>query len=225
MRKVYQQQTGIGGLMFAVIGAAVLTAMVFGFLPFAHRVAHPSSTMQLQKAGTYTPPPPEEDSTPPPPPVQEEQKPPEAAPEPQLVDTPQRINLNASLDAVMGSGGSLSSLAPPISSQDLTQQTKQESMAAFDVTELDKAPEVIAAISPLYPSDMRKARVEGRVTILFVLTEDGRVEDPRVENASRPEFEKPALEAVRKWKFRPGSRAGEAVRTYMKLPIAFRIST
>ncbi len=65
---------------------------------------------------------------------------------------------------------------------------------------------------------------EIRTTHQFLLTEDGRVEDPRVENSARPEFEKPALEAVRRWRFKPGMKDGAAVKTHMRLPMRFRVA-
>jgi protein TonB len=95
---------------------------------------------------------------------------------------------------------------------------------AFDVSDLDRRPEAISQVAPAYPSELRKARVEGTVTLVFVLGEDGRVEDPRVESASRPEFERPALEAIRKWRFKPGMKDGEPVRTYLRLPMRFRVT-
>ena len=72
---------------------------------------------------------------------------------------------------------------------------------------------------------LRKAKVEGVVTLVFVLDETGRVEDPRVENSTRPEFEKPALDAIRKWRFSPGQKDGQAVRTYIRVPLRFRVTT
>jgi protein TonB len=95
---------------------------------------------------------------------------------------------------------------------------------AFDVADLEKRPEAVSQIPPAYPAELRKAKIEGLVTLVFVLSEEGRVEDPRVEDSSRPEFEKPALEAIRKWRFRPGMKDGQAVRTYIRLPMRFRIS-
>jgi len=71
---------------------------------------------------------------------------------------------------------------------------------------------------------LRKAKVEGVVTLVFLLDETGHVEDPRVENSSRPEFEKPALEAIRKWRFSPGMKDGQPVRTYIRVPMRFRVS-
>jgi protein TonB len=95
----------------------------------------------------------------------------------------------------------------------------------FDVADLEKRPEAVSQVAPTYPAELRKAKVEGSVTLIFVLDETGRVEDPRVENSSRAEFEKPALEAIRKWRFRPGEKDGQAVRTYIRVPMRFRVSS
>ncbi len=95
---------------------------------------------------------------------------------------------------------------------------------AFDLSDLDKPPVLIASVSPRYPADLRRARIEGYVVILFLLNETGQVEEPHVESSSRPEFEEPALEAVRRWKFKPGMKEGEPVATFMRLPIRFKIS-
>ena len=40
--------------------------------------------------------------------------------------------------------------------------------------------------APTYPDALRKAKVEGVVTLIFVLDETGRVEDPRRHLAERP---------------------------------------
>ena len=94
----------------------------------------------------------------------------------------------------------------------------------FDVADLEKRPEAVSQVAPTYPTELRKAKVEGMVTLVFVLDETGRVEDPRVENSSRPEFEKPALEAIRKWRFRPGEKDGQPVRSYIRIPMKFRVA-
>ena len=95
----------------------------------------------------------------------------------------------------------------------------------MDAGDLEKKPEPTSQVAPAYPADLRKAKIEGVVTLLFLLNEEGRVEDARVENSSRPEFEKPALDAIRKWRFRPGMKDGQAVRTYLRMPMRFRVST
>jgi protein TonB len=41
--------------------------------------------------------------------------------------------------------------------------------------------------------------------------------------STNPEFEMAALQAVNKWKFRPGRKGGRAVPTRMQLPISFNL--
>lgn len=220
MRKVYQQKQGIAPLVVATGFSAVVTAGLFAFLPFAHQIAKPERSLELRKTSAADLPPPVEDTTPPPPTV-EEQKPPEAPAEPQLTDVPQQIPLSANLEVATGSGGGMIGYGD-IRSLTAAQPIQDET---FDVSDLEKRPEAITQIPPAYPSELRKAKIEGSVTLVFVLSEDGRVEDARVENSSRPEFEKPALDAIRKWRFRPGEKDGKAVRTYIRIPMRFRVAT
>lgn len=219
MRKVYQNESKLARLPVAVIFGVGFTAVLFGFIPFAHRIAKPNRTLELRTTGVVELPPPVEDETPPPPP--EVEKPAEAAPEPQLAETQQQIPLSADLEVAMGSGGALAGFG------EIRSLTAAETVAedTFDVAELEKRPEPVSQVAPTYPEALRKAKVEGVVTLIFVLDESGRVEDPRVENSSRPEFEKPALDAIRKWRFSPGQKDGQPVRTYIKVPMRFRVST
>jgi protein TonB len=219
MRKVYHNEGNSLGLPVAIFFSVAFTALMFGFIPFAHRINKPQRTLELRKAGTADLPPPADDT--PPPPQIEEPKPPEAPPEPQLAESPRPIPISADLDVAAGSGGGLAGFG------DLRSLTAAEAMKeeAFDVSDLEKRPEAVSQVAPSYPAELRKAKVEGSVKLIFVLTEDGRVEDPRVENSSRPEFEKPALEAIRKWRFSPGMKDGKAVRTYIRVPMRFRVSS
>ena len=219
MRKVYQNEKNSLGLPVAIFFSVGFTAMLFGFIPFAHRINKPQRTLELRKASTADLPPPVEDT--PPPPQIEEQKPPETPPEPQLAESQQQIPISADLDVAMGSGGGLAGFGE-VHSLTAVETVKDE---AFDVSDLEKRPEAVSRVAPAYPAELRKAKVEGSVKLVFVLTEDGRVEDPRVENSSRPEFEKPALDAIRKWRFSPGMKDGKAVRTYVRVPMRFRVSS
>ena len=52
----------------------------------------------------------------------------------------------------------------------------------------------------------------------------GKVADPRVEKSNNAAFEKPALDAVRKWKFEPAVKGGQRVSCKMRVPIRFQPS-
>lgn len=96
--------------------------------------------------------------------------------------------------------------------------------SAFSLAEIDQKPRPVFQGSPLYPADLRSKKVEGVVTVLFVVDAAGKVQNPRVEKSSHPSFDKPALDAVRKWKFEPGLRAGQRVACKMRVPIRFQPS-
>ncbi len=219
MRKVYQNESKMARLPVAVIFGVGFTAVLFGFIPFAHRIAKPERSLELRTTSAVELPPPVEEEIAPPPP--EAEKPPEAAPEPQLAETTQQIPLSADLEVAMGSGGALAGFGE-IRSLTAAEAVQEDT---FDVADLEKRPEPVSQVAPTYPEALRKAKVEGVVTLIFILDETGRVEDPRVENSSRPEFEKPALDAIRKWRFSPGQKDGQAVRTYIRVPLRFRVTT
>jgi protein TonB len=219
MRKVYHSEKSSVGFTAAVIFSVGLTAALFGVLPFAHQIVKPERSLELRKTTAIEQTP--EVEEPEAPPVVEEEKPPEAPPEPQLAEAPQQIPLSADLEIAVGSGGALAGFG---NIQALTAaETVQQD--AFDVADLEKRPEAVSQVPPTYPAELRKAKIEGQVTLVFILGEDGRVEDARVENSSRPEFEKPALEAIRKWRFRPGEKDGQKVRSYVRIPMKFRVNS
>ena len=219
MRKVYQNEKSATGLALSVFFAVGLTAILFVTIPFAHRIARHEPGLELRKTSAAELPPPDKEEAPPPP--VEENRPPESKPEPQLAEAPQQIPLSADLEIAAGTGGALAGFGENLRALTTAEVGTQD---AFDVSDLEKRPEAVSQVAPTYPAELRKAKVEGVVTLVFVLNETGRVEDPRVENSSRPEFEKPALEAIRKWRFRPGEKNGQAVRSYIRIPMRFRVS-
>lgn len=203
---------------FWTLGSAmVLTLAVFLVLPLTQMLSSQvKRNIQVTKVDTALPPPPPTVETAPPPP---EERPEE--PKPKLDQQPQRLSLSdLDLDIGAGSGGILGE-----SFQGFEDATAGlQDMSIFNVTDLDRAPVLVASPSPRYPRDLLREGVEGNVVIVFVLNEDGQVEDPRVESSSNPEFEKPALDAVLRWRFKPGMKGGEPVRTHMRLPIRFKIN-
>lgn len=219
MRRVYTPPPAKVGPLWPIAGAALLTLCVFLVLPLAQMVSgRAQRQLMLSRVDTVQlePPPPEQE---PPPPEQEPEEEPEPPP-PVLSDAPPPIHLSIDLDFAAGSGGALAGFGQFAGGGD-----GADVMEAFGVAELERPPELVSTVSPVYPAELRRARIEGAVTIVFVLDESGRVEDPRVESSSRPEFEKPALDAVRQWRFKPGMKDGQAVRTFMRQPVRFRIGS
>ncbi len=95
---------------------------------------------------------------------------------------------------------------------------------AFSLGEIDQKPRAVFQSSPPYPSAMRGRKLEGLVTVIFVVDATGRVAGPRVESSSHEAFEKPALDAVKQWKFEPAVKGGQRVSCKMRVPIRFQPS-
>lgn len=77
--------------------------------------------------------------------------------------------------------------------------------------------------SVTYPEMARNAGIEGRVTVQFIVNEEGKVEDPRVVRGIGGGADEEALKAVRKAEFEPGQQRGRPVRVQYSLSINFRL--
>lgn len=206
-------------LPLALLGALLLTLAVFLVLPLTQMVSSRAQRLRMLTPVLTAELPPESQPDEPSPPPPEPEPPPEPPP-PVLADAAQPLNLNVSLEVALGSGGAYAGLVD----SPLGDLTQTGGLSAFDVAELEKPPELLAAVPPDYPPALRQAGVEGTVSVLLVLDENGQVEDVRVERSSRSEFEAPALAAVRKWRFRPGMKDGQPVRTFVRQRIRFSLS-
>jgi protein TonB len=202
------------------LGAAGLTLAFFIVLPLMQTISKPPADdlyLQMVDVGNLEPPPP-------PPPEEElepesepEEPPPELAEEAPPLDLSQlELALNPGFNEGWMGGGDfavkLNTVVSAAKGDDLD--------AVFSMADLDQKPRVIYQPSPTLTRDVRR-KAPGKVNVIFVVDERGRVMDPRVRSSTDPVFETPALSAVKRWKFEPGKRAGKAVRFRMLAPITF----
>jgi protein TonB len=83
----------------------------------------------------------------------------------------------------------------------------------------------LVRVSPQYPPRALQRGVEGWVHLRFTITEAGTVKDVEVVKAEPPSyFEEAAMNAVRKYKYKPKVLDGEAVeRPAVELILSFRL--
>src|SRR5690625_304341 len=74
-----------------------------------------------------------------------------------------------------------------------------------------------------YPEMARRAGIEGRVPIQFIVNERGEVENPVVVRGIGGGADEEALRVVSQAKFTPGMQRGRPVRVQYSLPIFFRL--
>jgi protein TonB len=94
----------------------------------------------------------------------------------------------------------------------------------FDISKLDQVPVAKFQARPQYPFEMRRSGVAGEVVVDFIVDTNGDVRNAYAARSSQREFEAAAVQAVSKWKFRPGKKGGRAVNTHMQVPIVFTLN-
>ena len=82
----------------------------------------------------------------------------------------------------------------------------------------------IVVIRPMYPRDAAMKGIEGWVKVEFIITPVGTVKDPSVIDADPPRiFNREALRAILKWKFKPRVIDGVAVERPASQIIEFNL--
>lgn len=199
-----------------ITGAVSLTLVFFLVLPLMQTLAKPPSTdLIVQSVDTA-----KLDAPEPPPEIEEQQEPepeetpPELAEDLAPLDLSQlELALNPGFSEGMAGGDFAVKLNTVVSGSKNVDEL-------FSIADLDQQPRIIYQPGPSLDKELRK-KTPGKVYIVFIVDQQGRVEKPIVQKSSDPVFEKPALNAVKKWKFEPGKRNGKAVRFRMRVPITF----
>ena len=86
-----------------------------------------------------------------------------------------------------------------------------------------KAPVAITRVEPEYTELARKARIEGIVIIEAIIDPSGNVTDARVLKPLPLGLDQAALDAVKRWKFKPGTLNGQPVPVIYNLTVNFRL--
>lgn len=131
--------------------------------------------------------------------------------EDEIIDLDTELDLDGPLD-----------LPPP------TPPKSEETQDDFFVV-VEQMPQLIGGLASLqkkvrYPEMARRAAIEGRVTIQFIVNEQGKVENPRVIRGIGGGCDEEALKAVMTARFKPGMQRGRSVRVQYSLPIVFRFA-
>ena len=199
-----------------LVSSVGLTAAVFLVLPLLQALNQPPSTdLIVQSMNTILDAP-----DPPPEPEPEPEEEPEEDPPPELVEEAPPLDLSQ-LELALNPGVSDGWLGGEFEvklNTAVSQSTDVDSL--FSIADLDQKPRAVYQTSPVLTKEVR-AMAPGTVYIVFIVNEEGRVENPIIQNSTDPVFENPALNAIKKWKFEPGKRNGEPVRFRMRVPITF----
>ena len=82
-------------------------------------------------------------------------------------------------------------------------------------------PVPVRTVAPDYPDELLRDGVSGIVMVKCTIDEQGNVVDTQVEKSSNAAFEKPAVAALKKWKFKPAKQDGSPISIKVSIPMKF----
>jgi len=85
------------------------------------------------------------------------------------------------------------------------------------------APVVMYREEAKYTQSARDAKVEGEVDLSVLVDETGVPTEVAVSKSLEPTLDASAVAAVKKWRFKPGTRAGLPVEARVTVRISFRL--
>ena len=87
------------------------------------------------------------------------------------------------------------------------------------------SPEVLSEVKPQYTSEAMRAKVQGIVEVEAVVMPDGTVGRVKIIKSLDDRFglDQKAIEAVRNWRFRPGTRFGKVIPVVVNIELTFTL--
>jgi protein TonB len=84
-------------------------------------------------------------------------------------------------------------------------------------------PAVIFKVDPEYSEEARKAKYSGTVVLAVIVDTEGKAREIHVSKSLGMGLDEKAIEAVEKWKFKPGMKGGQAVNVRATIEVNFRL--
>ena len=101
---------------------------------------------------------------------------------------------------------------------------KAESTKPVRAPAINRDPEPIARIQPDYPPQAFRNHEEGTVLVRVNVDANGMATNSQVVNRSGSrELDGAAMDAVRKWQFKPALKDGKAIASTVDVPVEFKL--
>ncbi len=200
-----------------VLGSLLATAGIFCLLPFTQMIAAlGKERTELLTVEVAIPPPP-----PPPLDLEPPEPPPDEPPPPDMAPPPQQLSLSQ-MDVALNLGvGDAMAGAFSFDGFGVNADDTASDLQIFDIRDLDSVPRRTRTPPLIHPTDLRRARIAGNVTLLIIISETGSVQVDRVLESSHREFEANAIRFAEGCLFEPPMKGGRAVRARYTWPIRF----
>src|SRR5215475_11053263 len=84
-------------------------------------------------------------------------------------------------------------------------------------------PTILSRVEPQYSEEARKARYQGTVVLEAIVRKDGTVDILRVVRSLGFGLDENAIDALKKWRFRPGTKGGVPVDVALNIEVNFNL--
>ncbi|MEX1049735.1 MAG: energy transducer TonB [Akkermansiaceae bacterium] len=212
-RHVYRPPKSKNTNILAVVGGLLATIGVFVAIPLTQKltaILDPSSALPPELSIE----PPEDQSFE----MDEPPEEPEPEPEPEeMVEPSTDLDLGIDLgDLTSGTGGGFLMEIPKFA--------MRGNEDAFGSGDLDSPPMPANKFPPIYPRALLSKGIGGRVLVSCTVDASGQVASVSLKQSSgHPELDQAAVNAVNKWKFKPGTKGGRKVKATCIVPFNFEV--
>jgi protein TonB len=84
-----------------------------------------------------------------------------------------------------------------------------------------EVPVPVRTVTPQYPPELRTQKISGLVMVKCVVDEHGNVAETNVVKSSNGGFDANAVEAIKRWKFKPATEDGKPISVSVTIPVKF----
>ncbi|EAU64992.1 MxcH [Stigmatella aurantiaca DW4/3-1] len=163
----------------------------------------------------------------PPPPPPEQAPPPPNEPPPETPPKPVPLVVGISMSSTTSAGGFAAPVGNTAYGKADGKATAPQEVKAYSapkytpIYQVDSEPRVLSEVKIPYPDEARRAGIEGTVTLSITVDLEGKVVSVKVISGPGYGLNEAARDAIRRFRFKPAVKGGEAVSTEMKYAYTF----
>jgi len=178
----------------------------------------PPPPIKVARAEVPKPPPPADEPPPPPPP--NDAPPPEQPQKPVLV-------VGISMSSTTTAGAFAAAVGNTLYGKTEQKAADPSEVKAYSaprympIHQVDSEPSVASEVKVPYPDEARRAGVEGTVVLSITIDTEGTVVAAKILSGPGYGLNEAARDAIKKFKFKPAIKGGEAVSTELKYSYTF----
>src|SRR6266478_5977401 len=100
------------------------------------------------------------------------------------------------------------------------EQPNSDSGTVYELAEVTP-PKPVYQPNPTYTESARRKKINGTVTVVMIVTPEGKVREVKVTKSLDKDLDQQAVTIVSTWKFQPATKDGKPVAVHLSAEVAF----